>query len=177
MIELTEKQRWFFDEYAVDLNPMRAAKKVGLTQREYDALVTEDVYRDFLLEATRKYNEAQEPEALDKKGKTAAAKPAPSSVELDPADVRREDVNRELISIMTDLKMEAISPGQATASVNVLKALAQVNGLITTELSITSKKKIEDMSTDELYAMLAERDTKMIDAALPSDAESKLNNE
>lgn len=169
MIELTEKQRWFFDEYAVDLNPVRAAKKVGLTQREYDALLSGEDFNDHILEATRRYNEAaaEKPEA-------EKIRPAPSSVGLDPEKVTREHVNRELIAVMTDLKAEAISPGQATASVNVIKALAQVNGLITTELTVT-KKSISDMSTEELYAILSERDAKLIDATAQPDAEPDAN--
>ena len=169
MIQLTEKQRWFFDEYAVDLNPVRAAKKVGLTQREYDTLLSGDEFNDYILDATRRHNEAaaEKPEA-------EKIKPTPSSIGLDPASVKREDVNRELIAVMTDLKAEAISPGQATAAVNVLKALSQVNGLITTELTVT-KKNISDMTTDELYAMLAERDTKLIDATASLDAEPDVN--
>ena len=118
------------------------------------------------MEATQRYNDAVASEG----GKPDKAKPTPSGIELDPADIQRASINRELIAVMTDLKAEAISPGQATASVNVLKALAQVNGLITTEVTVT-KKNVADMSTEELYAMLADKDTKLLDATALLDAE------
>lgn len=152
-MELTEKQKWFFVELAKDMNPVRAARKVGLSQREYDVLVNGEEYRPHIQEASRKHVES---------AGLAPAKARPS--EIDPTKVTRESVNTELIQIMEDLKGGTISPGEATASVGVIKALAQVNGLITTDVNINTNKKLEDMSTEELYSILRERDVKLIDA-------------
>jgi len=143
---LTAKQDLFFQELGRNFNPLAAARAVGLGQAEYDQIMSDPFYAPLLRraqEATVRRIEAER----NPKGTPVG--------EQSPVEITRDFVNREIASLLDDLKAERISPGQATAGRGLLEALAKVNGLITTEVNVNVRKSVETMSTQELEAYLS----------------------
>ena len=144
--QLTEKQRWFITELSHDFNPVRAMRKVGMSQSEYDSFTNNPA-------TARLLRHAQERAVA-----RIEAEKNPTGTPIQSAEVGTRDfVSAELLSVLEDLKAERISPGQASAAKAVLETYAKVNGLIATEVNLNVKKSLDTMSTAELEALVSGR--------------------
>lgn len=133
----------FFQVYAEDLDAVRAAQSAQMTRDEYNELLKDPRFPEWVSKAR-----GVVADRLNTERETG--------VVLDPANITRETLNKKIVSLIDGLESGDLAPAAASAANNLVTTLAKVNGLAATEVNVNISGKPSELTTEKLEQLLAE---------------------